>query len=242
MGARDDAPNFDDRLKAAMAAAANVMFTSVVVLMWGLEGPLFGGHQLYGSSPLLFVIFALVMVLYYGALASADRFGRLVDMLVQAAARGILAEHAETNPQRPSATGRARAIAANLWVPVTLNFLLAGWLIYASGGILNSPYASVPIAMMLIGQSVYGVPPIDLRGRSRLPRLVVFVLAILRLYLYPLALIVTIEVALVALQRLHPLVRSPAPSAEFVISTLLILLASMCVTFVTRRADQASGA
>jgi hypothetical protein len=242
MGARDHAPRFDDRLKAAMAAAANVMFTSVVVLMWGLEGPLFGGHQLYGSSPLLFVIFALTMVLYYGALATSDRFGRLADMLVQAAARGIVAEPEGAEPQRSSRPGRARAIFANLWVPVTLNFLLAGWLIYASGGILNSPYASVPVAMMLIGQSVYGVPPIDLRGHSRLPRLVVFVLAILRLYLYPFMLIIVIELMLVALQRLHPLVRSPAPAAEFVISTLLILLASMCVTFVTRRADKASGA
>jgi len=235
---RHDVARFDDRLKAAMAAAANLFFLVAVSTIWAVESSAFDTHQLPGVSPLLFTIGELLIIVYFGALAASDRFGALVEMLVRAARSGISEDPSESSPEDLGA-GALRRLLTNLWTPVTLNFLLAGGLIYASGGIVNSPYSQVPIAMMLIGQSVYGVPPVELSHHPRTPRVVVFAASVARLYLYPLLIMVSLELSLVVLQTTHPLVTTPAPAAELLLTTLLSLFAGMCVTFVTRRADRA---
>jgi hypothetical protein len=235
---RDDVARFDDRLKAAMAAAANVFFLLAVSTIWAVESSAFDTHQLPGVSPLLFAIGELLLIVYFGALAASDRFGALVEMLVRAARSGISADPAE-GAREDLGAGALRRLLTNLWTPVTLNFLLAGGLIYASGGVVNSPYSQVPIAMMLIGQSVYGVPPVELSHHARAPRVVVFAASVARLYVYPLFIVLSLEVSLVVLQATHPLVTAPAPAAEVLVTMLISLFAGMCVTFVTRRADQA---
>lgn len=238
---RDDVARFDDRLKAAMAAAANVFFLVAVTTIWAVECSAFDTHQLPGVSPLLFAIGELLLIVYFGALAASDRFGALVEMLVRAARSGISQEDGH-DEEGDLTAGWLRRVLTNLWTPVTLNFLLAGGLIYASGGVVNSPYSQVPIAMMLIGQSVYGVPPVELSHHPHTPRIVVFAASVARLYLYPLLIMVLLEVSLVVLQATHPLVTTPPPTVELLVTTLISLFAGMCVTFVTRRADQAGGA
>jgi hypothetical protein len=222
-----------------MAAAANLFFLVAVCSIWAVESSAFDTHQLPGVSPLLFVIGELLLILYFGALAASDRFGALVEMLVRAARSGIAEEEVGYDGDELTG-GTLRRLLTNLWTPVTLNFLLAGGLIYASGGVVNSPYSQVPIAMMLIGQSVYGVPPVELSHHPRTPRVVVFAASVARLYLYPLLIMVSLEVSLVVLQAAYPLVTTPAPTAELLLTTLISLFAGMCVTFVTRRADRAS--
>jgi hypothetical protein len=234
---RDDVARFTDRLKAAMAAAANLFFLLAVSTIWVVESSAFDTHQLPGVSPLVFAIGELLLIVYFGALAASDRFGALVEMLVRAARSGISKE--ETQADREDFTGGSlRCLVTNLWTPVTLNFLLAGGLIYASGGIVNSPYSPVPIAMVLIGQSVYRVPPVELSHHPHIPRVVVFAATVARLYRYPLFIVVLLELSLVALQAARPLVTTPAPAAELLVTILISMFAGMCVTFVTRRADQ----
>jgi hypothetical protein len=235
----EDVARFDDRLKAAMAAAANAFFLVAVTTIWAVESSAFDTHQLPGVSPFLFAIGELLVIVYFGALAASDRFGALVEMLVRAARSGISKDPLD-GARRNAGGGRVGRLLTNLWTPVTLNFVLAGGLIYASGGVVNSPYSQVPIAMMLIGQSVYGVPPVELSHHPRTPRIVVFAGAVARLYLYPLLIMVSLEVSLVVLQATHPLVTTPPPTAELLVTTLISLFAGMCVTFVTRRADRAA--
>lgn len=239
---RDDGARFDDRLKAAMAAAANLFFLVAVSTIWVIETSAFDTHQLPGVSPLLFAIGELLLAVYFSALAASDRFGVLVEMLVCAARSGISKHSSDGAREDDLGAGRVRRLLTDLWTPVTLNFLLAGALIYASGGVVNSPYSQVPIAMMLIGQSVYRVPPVELSQHPRIPRVVVFAASVARLYRYPILIMISIEASLVVLQATHPLVTTPAPTAELLVTTLISFFAGMCVTFVTRRADRAGAA
>jgi hypothetical protein len=117
-------------------------------------------------------------------------------------------------------------------------FWLVGWLIYATVGITTSPYSGVPLSMIIIGQSVYAIPPIQLRPSRRTPRLLVFTWGVARIYWSSLLVVVSLLGALVLLQRYLPAYRAPAPSGEILVVTLVSLVASMCVTFVTRRGDQ----
>jgi uncharacterized membrane protein YqjE len=239
---RDDVARFNDRLKAAMAAAANLFFLVAVSSIWVVEVSVFDTHQLPGVSPLLFAIGELLLIVYFAALAASDRFGALIEILVSAARSGISKDPSDGAREDDLGGGRLRRLLTNLWTPVTLSFLLAGALIYASGGVVNSPYSQVPVAMMLIGQSVYRVPPVELSHHTRIPRVIVFAASVARLYCYPLLIIVSIEVSLVVLQATYPLVTTSAPTAELLVTTLVTCFAGMCVTFVTRRADQAGGA
>jgi hypothetical protein len=131
-----------------------------------------------------------------------------------------------------------KALTANLWVPVTFQFVLVGWLIYASGGIMNSPYSSVPIVMMMIGQSVYAAPSIEFEGDIKVRDVVLLLGRVGRAYRYPLLMVATLYLALMVLQENHPLVTHPAPAIEIVLTTLANLFFGMCVVIVTRRADR----
>ena len=222
-----------------MAATANLFFLFAVCTIWAVESLIFDGRQLAGVSLVPFIIGELLLVVYFAALAASDRFGALVEILVRAARSGIAKDGARAEPEG-RAGGRVRRLLTNLWTPVTLNFVLAGGLVYASGGVVNSPYNQVPIAMFLIGQSIYEVPPIELRHHERIPRIVVFAATLARLYVYPLFLIVLLELSVVGLQATHPLVTTSAPPALVLVSILITLFAGMCVTFVTRRADRAN--
>ena len=73
MGAGDHVPRFNDRLKAGMAAAANLFFLVAVSTIWAIERSFFQGHQLTGIAPFLFIIAALLLILYFATLAASDR-------------------------------------------------------------------------------------------------------------------------------------------------------------------------
>jgi hypothetical protein len=228
-----------------LAIVSNGFLVLVVASIAGIEG-LFDRQQTPTLALLSFVLLELVLIVYYGAVAASDRFQDLLRLLARAARTGVSSDvercsAAEEGPA--SAAGFARRLLTNLWVPVTGNFLVVGYLIYVSGGIANSAYSQVPIAMMLIGQSVYDVPAaIDLSSGRRVPRVLVFVWRVAVLYAYPLCLMAFLLACLLLLQRYAPLVSTPVPGVETGLTTLVMLLASMCVTFITRKADRVSAA
>lgn len=135
---------------------------------------------------------------------------------------------------------RFRRVMANLWIPVTLQFWLVGWLIYASGGLKNSPYSMVLPAMLIIGQSVYPTSPIRLGADPRPRDFLVFVWRMACYYGYPQLMFGSLLVALVLLQEYHPLVTKPAPAAETIFVTQVSIFVVMCVVFVTKRLDRAA--
>ena len=233
-------PKFDDRMKASLASFANLFFLAVVCIIWGLEQA-FGGHQLSSINLVIFALGALVLIEWFNLRASPERISALFYMLGRAARSGVAKAPPASKAANASDISRFKRFLCNLWVPVTLNFWLAGWLIYASGGITNSPYAQVPIAMMIVGQGVYDVPPIKLRTDTKVPEFLVFLGGVARLYWYPLILMVCLLSALVGLQTNLPLVIHPAPTLETLLITMVMLFASMCVTFVTRRSDRSAG-
>jgi hypothetical protein len=114
MSAQDDVPRFDDHLKAGLAALANIFFVCVVVVIWRVEGPLFGGHQLTGIAPYLFILGASILIVYYAGLAASDKFGVLIDMLVRAARNGIVEEDDHHGKARRSSTKRFQRFWTNL--------------------------------------------------------------------------------------------------------------------------------
>jgi hypothetical protein len=229
-------PKFDNYMKATLAVFANLFFLGIVLLIWGLE-KIFGCHQLSGANLIIFALWALVLIQWFNLRASPDRAKALFYMLGRAARSGVTEAPPAATEEGAADVSRLKLIATSLWVPVTLNFGLAGWLIYASGGTTNSPYAQVPIAMMLIGQGVYDIPPIELRS-SKIPKPLTFIGGVAQLYWYPLILMTVLLTMLVGLQAKLPLVTRPAPTTETLLITLVMLFASMCINFLTRRSDR----
>jgi hypothetical protein len=237
---RSLAPKFDDRLKALLSAVSNLLFLIAVVAIWGSEQPLIGRHQLSGSALVAFTIWELALIAYYGALAVSDDLGALPRLLTNAIREGVASTKEAPGPSHAAAARRPLrvVVASNLWLPVTLNFASVGWLIFASGGIANSPYNQVPVAMILIGQSLYAVPPMVLTSESRTPWPIMFVSQVMRLYWSSITVVAVLLTTLLLLQRYDPMQTRAAPPVEILLVMLASLIASMGVTFVTRRADR----
>jgi len=225
-------------MKLTVAIASNLAFLPAVVLLWALELPMFASHQLRGIDLIAFVIGELLLVVYYGLLLEPEASTTFLDLLTQAARSGVPATDGAGPPESARQRVRLHRLITNLWTPVTLNFWLVGWLIYATGGITKSPYSGVPLSMIIIGQSVYAVPPMELRPSGRVPRLLVFLWSVGRLYSSSLLVVVSLLVTLVLLGSYLPVERRSAPTGEILLVMLVSLFASMCVTFVTRRNDQ----
>jgi hypothetical protein len=233
-------PTLNDQFKRIVAAVSNLVFLFAVVGLWLLEPLLFQRHQLSGDALLVFIVGSLSLVVYYSL---HDRLHVAREAVT--ASMGLLPEAARTGVADAPSDGERRdardwrtRVTSTLWTPVIFNFWLVGWLIYASGGITNSPHSGVPVAMVLVGQSVYDVPQPTFTAGSRLPRLPRFCLAVARLYWLSLLVVVTLLGCLVVAQVAHPLTTRTAPTAEVMAVMLISLFASMCVTLVTRRADQ----
>jgi hypothetical protein len=234
--AHTDSPRFDDRLKTILAAAANLAFLLTLVGMWILEKPLFHRHQLSGSSLLIYTIGALSLIVYYGLRVVSDNIRTLFELLWQAVRAGVRDSTYARRSKKTTTPGHG--FPAGLRIPVTFNFWLVGWLIYASGGLTNSPYSGVPIVMVLLGQSMYDVPPITLQSRRGIPPLASFGWSVAKIYGSSLSVVISLLATLVALQHWCPRVTSAAPTGETVAMMIVSLFASVCVTFVTRKADQ----
>lgn len=233
-------PRFNDQVKATFGAAWTVFLLVVVDLLRPVESPVFGHAQLLWLGLVVFNAGALLLVAWFCLLGAANEFDALFALLTRVMRAGMGGHEGSVLNTGRAAPGRLRRAVTNLWIPVTLQFILAGWLIYASGGFTKSPYNSVPIVMMLIGQSVYAIPSIGFNANIKLlDVLVVLPSRLARAYCYPLSMLVLLLVVLLLLQQHHPLQSRSAPPAEMAFTALLNLFFGMCVVFVTRRADQA---
>ncbi len=230
---------FGEQSKAMFGAISTFVLLVIVLIQSTMENLVYGRGQMSIVSLTIFTVVALFIVIWFIVRGASDKFAELFTLFSRATRTGIPRAHTDVVLDRVGADrGRFRSAIANLWIPVTLQFMLAGWLIYATGGIMNTPYNPVPIVMMLIGQSIYVTPPIDLAADAKLLDVLVFIWRIARAYLYPQLVFVFILVAVVLLQEHYPLVTRPAPSTEIVTTILVSLFVSMCVVFVTRRVDR----
>jgi hypothetical protein len=235
---RSPSPELADILKETIGMVANILLLLAVSVIWSAEDPLFGRHQISFQALAVFDGMTLMLIAYYGLLIAADKLTLLLTMLANAV-RTDLVEDKDNSFDRSQGMGVIRRLTSNLWLPTTFNFFAVTWLIYASGGIASSPYFPVPLAMMAIGQSIYRAPAVTLGTGNATRRLLNFVVKMIHLYNYPLILVSSLLVLLERLQEVHPLVATPAPVPETIITTLLCMFVTMCVTFITRRADQA---
>lgn len=226
------------RLLATLGAWSTVVLLIVVDLFIATVEWLAGDSRVSRWDLLVFNMGGLLIAAWLSLLASSDKLDVMLSRLAKATqerAGGERRDIPETADQGPGFLFR---ILTNLWLPVTFQFLLALWLIYASGGLGGSPFVSLPITMMIIGQSVYHVPSIELSDSG--PRsLLTFVWRVLRFYAYPQLLFAFIMVVLIVLQIYEPAHTGAAPLAETMIATQLNLSIGMCVAFLARRFDQA---
>jgi hypothetical protein len=238
-GETPSSPRFDESMQATIGALLTIVLLVLVDLLWAFEKLSYGQSELPAVGIYVFNCGGLFISVWFCVLASREKIDTLLNMFAGATRTDIPAGDAEVLDVE-NVGGSSRFIT-NPWIPVTLQFLLAGWLIYASGGITNSPYSSVLIAMMLIGQSLYMTPSVTYDAHAKLLGAPAFMGGFARAYWYPLLMFVSLLVGLVWLQAHHPLMRRPAAAGEMFATTLLNLLVSMCVVFVTRRVDRTGG-
>jgi hypothetical protein len=229
------------RLLATLGAWSTVALLVVVDVFIAASEWLAGDSRVSGLDLLVFNMGGLLIAAWLSLLSSSDKWDVMLSRLAKVTAEGAGGERRhlpESGRYRPGLLFR---VLTNLWLPVTFQFLLAGWLVYASGGLGGSPFVSLPITMVIIGQSVYHLPLIELSGPG--PRaLVAFVWRVMLFYAYPQLLFAFIMVALVLLQIYEPTHTGAAPLAETMIATQLNLSIGMCVAFLARRFDQAGAA
>jgi hypothetical protein len=231
-------PKFDDRMQALFGAISTFALLTVVTTMSLLEYLSRGHKQITLFHLAIFGLGACGIMLWLVLRGTSDRFAVLMMLATSRRIDSALNSERYAGCARLG-PGRVRRALRNLWVPVTLQFALAGWLVYASGGISNSPYNMVPIVMLLIGQSVYVTPEVDLLD-TRPRHILIYVRDFARAYCYPLAMFVLLTTAVVLLQEHHPLVTRPAPLYEHYATMLVDAFLSMLVVHATRRADQRS--
>jgi hypothetical protein len=230
-------PKFDDGLKAMFGAAAMFVYWGIVAIFTTVEPEVFGERQLSWDRFSIFTLGALALIVYFFLLATLEHVKALFDLFTSAI-RGGATEDDDPLPHARDTGGRWWwRVVTNPWMPVTLSFVLAGWLTYATGGLANSPYVSVPFAMVMIGQNVYLVRPIE-RGGGGVIALARFVGHVIRLYWYPLLVLASLMLGVTMLQASRPLVTRPAPQPEVALATFVSFFLSMCVTLVTRLSDR----
>jgi len=223
-------------LLATLGACSTIALLVVAGIFLAVAAGLAGDERVSMFDLFVFNTGGLVIVGWLGLLASSDK----VDVMLKRLARAIAADRGPpTDGARRSPGWLARALT-NLWIPVTFMFLLAGWLVYATGGLVGSPFVSLPVTMMIIGQCVYEAPLIQYPLQSGVRALLILLCRVLRFYAYPQLLFAAIMVTLGMLQ-IDGLIRAPAaPVAETMIATQLNLSIGMCVAYIARRFDRAS--
>jgi hypothetical protein len=210
----------------------------VVILISTAESLFLGRTQILLVDLVIFVAAGVVVVQWFLFRSATDRFGALLLLFAVVVRAPDRRGDAGVDSFRRLSPGPMGQALGNLWIPVTFQFALAHWLIYASGGVANSPYTAVPPVMMLIGQSVYPSPLVEL-PKTNARELVKFSVRFARYYAYPFCMLVSMQAAVVLLQDRHPLVTRPAPSFEIVLTTLVTVFSGYLVAHVTRRADRA---
>jgi hypothetical protein len=226
-------------LLATLGAWSNVALLVVVDVFIAVVQWLAGDSRISGLDLLIFNMGGLLIAAWLSLLASSDKLDLMLLRLAKVTRESAEAELWDSSDAAGRDSRQLLHILTNLWLPVTFQFLLAGWLVYATGNLGGSPFVSLPLTMMIIGQNVYHLPAIELSDRR--PRaLLVFVWRILGFYAYPQLLSGFIMVALVLLRIYEPTHTPPAPLAETLIATQLNLSIGMCVAYIARRFDHAS--
>jgi hypothetical protein len=231
---------FDDQLKAMFGAITTFVLLMIVLIQSTGENLAYHRGQISMVNLAVFTLGSLFVVIWFIVRGASEKFGELFALLGRVTQAGTVKGELDSVGGVGDFTRRRRRAIGNLWIPVTLQFALAGWLIYCTGGIMNTPYNPVPIVMMLIGQSVYVTPSIDLPTDTRVRSMFMVIWRITRAYLYPQLMFASLLVAVVLLQERYPLVTHPAPPLEVVLTILVSLFVSMCVVFLTRSVDQAT--
>lgn len=228
-----------ERLQATVGAWSTVILVVVVDVLWGMAKLWTGEGQLSGINLMIFTLGGLVIIGWLGLLASADKVGVLFALLEKVTQTAGTSDDGK-GVLDSAGPGRLQRAITNLWIPVTCQFWLVGWLIYASGGITSSPYIPVPVAMMIIGQSVYHVRPIQLGADAKFRDVVIFIWRVACFYGYPQLMFGSLLIALALLHEYHPLVVRPVPIAETIFIMQLSVSIGLCVAFVVRRADRSA--
>jgi hypothetical protein len=229
------------RLLATLGAWSTVALLIVGDVFIAVADGLADDSRISELDLLIFNMGGLLIAAWLSLLASSDKLDLMLSKLAKVTRESAEAEHRDLPEAAGQGSGPLFRILTNLWLPVTFQFLLVGWLVYASGGLGGSPFVSLLVTMMMIGLSVYDLPSIELSNPG-LRALLVFVWRVLRFYAYPQLLSVFIMVALVPLQIYEPTHARPAPLAETMIATQLNLSIGMCVAYLARRFDQAGAA
>jgi hypothetical protein len=228
-----DDPAFDDHLKALFGALSTWVLMLIVIVISTAESVFLGHTQISLVDLAIFVFAGFAIAQWLLLRGTTDRFGAL--LLLFAAVVRVPDRQGDLGSFRGPTHGRIGRALGNLWIPVTFQFALAHWLIYASGGVMNSPYTAVPAVMMLIGQSVYPAPLVEL-PKANARELFKFCGRFARYYAYPFCMLVSMQAIVVLLQERYPLVTRPAPPFEIVLTTLVAVFSGYLVAHVTRRA------
>jgi hypothetical protein len=228
-----------EQLQATIGAWSTVLLIVIVDVLWVIAKVLVGEGQLSGVNLGIFTIGGLIIVGWLSLWAAAENVGVLLGLLARVTQMST-SECERALRGRHVSRGRFRRALSNLWIPVTCQFLLVGWLIYASGGIPDSPYLPVPVAMMIIGQSVYHVPRIELCTNPGSRDVLIFLWRVVRFYGYPQLMFVSQMIGVAVLQICEPLASRPVPIAETILTTQLSVSLGLCVAFVARRVDRAA--
>lgn len=229
-----------EQLQATVGAWSTIVLVVTVNILWVVAKLLIGEGQLSGLNLMIFTLGGLAVVGWLSLLASSYRPGALFALLAWVTQTGIDDGEESRLESASTSAGRFQRATTNLWVPVTFQFWLVGWLIYASGGITSSPYLPVPVAMMIIGQSVYHVRPIQLDTGARLRDVLIFLWRVACFYGYPQLMFGSLLIALAMLHEYHPLAISPAPIAETIFIMQLSVSIGLYVAFIVRRVDRAA--
>jgi hypothetical protein len=230
-----DDPEHVERLKALFGGIMTWVLMSIVIAISTAEGVFVAHTQISFVDLVIFVVVGCVIAQWLSFRSSTDRLGALLLLFAAVVRAPGRPDGVELGGSRGPSHGRVSRALGNLWIPVTFQFALAHWLIYASGGVVNSPYTAVPAVMMLIGQSVYPAPLVEL-PKVNTRELVKFFGRFARYYAYPLCMLVSMQAMIVLLQERYPLVTRPAPPVEIVLTTLVAVFSGYLVAHVARRA------
>lgn len=231
---RAGVPTSDDVPKLVLGALLMMVWAIMVDAISASEVVFADGSCLSTKVLYAYNIAALAIALWAGWLATRARAAEMVASFVGASDPGEPAERRSGKSLR-ALLGPAGRAALSPWVPVTGMFLLAGWLIYRSGGTLASPYAPVPLVMMAVGQSVYETPTLRFRRDAGLSNAPILLRDVVVHYRYPIFLFAVAEIGPIVLGA--PAAR-PAPQGMTVFTSMLAIVICMAVAAASRWRDQ----
>jgi hypothetical protein len=228
---------FNHGMKSMFGAVSTFVLLVIVCVISIFELPVFGQTQLAFVGLEYFLVGGIFIIGWFILLSDADRICGLFALLaktIRPASAGVQLDLFKIENVSP---GRFRRIITNHWIPVTFQFWLVGWLMYASGG-LASPYMSVILGMMIIGQSIYPPPSIGSGGRLTPRQIFLSFWRVVCYYGYPQLLFGSLLIAVALLQQYYPLVTTLPPFAETIFIGQVTLSISFYVVFVTRSSDR----